>query len=337
MLIVMRQGASEEEVARVEESVRAAGFTPHPVRGALRTAVAVTGNETPLNPASFERLAGVQSVVPVTQPTTLVGRESHPDDTLIEVGGAVFGGGHLAVIAGPCAVESFEQTLEVARAVQAAGAKLLRGGAYKPRTSPYSFQGLEREGLKILSKVRQETGLPVVTEVLDTDSLELVAEHADVIQIGARSMQNFPLLKRAGRVRKPVLLKRGLSATLEEWLMSAEYIAAEGNPSIILCERGVRTFSTHTRYTLDLAIVPAVKETSHLPVIVDPSHGTGSRTKVAPMARAAVAAGADGLMVEVHADPGGALSDGPQALLPSEFAGLMAEVRALAGLAGRKV
>jgi len=337
MLIVMEQGVSQADVDRVCEKIRSMGYDAHPIPGAHRTAVGVTGNDGALDPAVFEALPGVRSAIPVTQPYKLVSRLGRKEDTAITVAGRTFGGGHFSVIAGPCAVETLEQTLSVAEAVKKAGAHFLRGGAYKPRSSPYSFQGLGEEGLKILAKARQETGLPIVTEVLDTESMDLVAEYADVIQIGARNMQNFALLKRAGRCRRPVLLKRGMSATLDELLLAAEYVASEGNAQILLCERGVRTFFTHTRNTLDLAAVPAVKATSHLPIIVDPSHGTGRRDKVAPLARAAAAVGADGLMVEVHDDPDRALSDGPQSLLPDQFAALMKDVRAIAGLVGKQV
>jgi len=337
VLIVMEQGVSEEEIARVTARIEAMGYRAHPIPGALRTAIGITGNKGPLNPTEFEILPGVKMAIPVTQPYKLVSREVKHDDTLITIAGRSLGAGNFAVIAGPCAVESLQQTLTIAHAVKASGAHFLRGGAFKPRTSPYDFQGLELEGLKILARAREETGLPVVTEALDTGTLDMVAEYADVIQIGARNMQNFPLLKKAGRCKRPVLLKRGMSATLDELLMSAEYIASEGNYQIFLCERGVRTFSTHTRNTLDLSAVPAVKTLSHLPIIVDPSHGTGKRDKVAPLARAAVAVGADGLMIEVHDNPERALSDGPQALLPEQFDRLMNEVRAIAGLVGLRL
>jgi 3-deoxy-7-phosphoheptulonate synthase len=333
----MEKGVSDEDIARVTARIEAMGYRAHPIPGSLRTAIGVTGNKGSLDPSEFEILPGVKMAIPVTQPYKLVSREVKHDDTQIEVAGRVLGGGRFAVIAGPCAVESLEQTLAIAHAVKASGAHFLRGGAFKPRTSPYSFQGLGLEGLKILARAREETGLPVVSEALDTETLDMVAEYADVIQIGARNMQNFQLLKKAGRCRRPVLLKRGMSATLDELLMSAEYIASEGNYAIFLCERGVRTFSTHTRNTLDLSAVPAVKQQSHLPIIVDPSHGTGKRDKVAPLARAAVAVGADGIMIEVHDNPDRALSDGPQALLPAQFDRLMGEVRAIADLVGMRL
>ena len=273
----------------------------------------------------------------MTRPFKLVSREVKHENTVLEIAGRKIGGNGFCVIAGPCAVESEEQTLEIARRVKRAGAHFLRGGAFKPRTSPYSFQGLGEKGLKILEKARKETGLPVITEALDTDTVDMVAEYADVIQIGARNMQNFSLLRRVGRAKKPVMLKRGMSATIDELLMSAEYIAAEGNYDIFLCERGVRTFSAHTRNTLDLSAVPAVKELSHLPIIVDPSHGTGKRDKVPPLARAAAAVGADGLMVEVHDKPEMALSDGPQALYPDDFDALMNDIRAIVMVTGRTI
>jgi len=337
VLIVMEQGVSEEDIARVTARIEAMGFRAHPIPGAHRTAIGITGNKGPLDPFEFELLPGVKTAIPVTQPYKLVSREVKHEDTQISIAGRLLGAGRFAVIAGPCAVESEEQTLAIAHAVKKSGAHFLRGGAFKPRTSPYAFQGLELAGLKILKRAREETGLPVVTEALDTETIDMVAEYADVIQIGARNMQNFPLLKKAGRCRRPVLLKRGMAATLDELLMSAEYIASEGNYEIFLCERGVRTFSTHTRNTLDLSAVPAVKTQSHLPIIVDPSHGTGKRDKVAPLARAAVAVGADGLMIEVHDNPERALSDGPQALLPDQFDRLMQEVRAIADLVGMRL
>jgi len=334
MLIVMEDGASEEDVARVVAQIEAMGYRAHPIAGTTRTTVAVTAVQGPLNPADFEGLARVKEAIPVSQPWTLVSREARVGPTQVTVAGRALGAGRLAIIAGPCAVESHEQTAAIARAVKAAGAHFLRGGAYKPRTSPYSFQGLGEEGLKILARVREETGLPVVTEAMDTETLDMVADYADVIQIGTRSMQNFPLLRKAGRCRRPILLKRGMSATIEELLMSAEYIAAGGNQQIILCERGIRTFAAHTRCTLDLSAIPAVKARSHLPIIVDPSHGTGRRDMVRFLSRAAIAAGADGLLVEVHNDPDHALSDGAQSLLPDQFAGMMDEIRAIARVVG---
>jgi 3-deoxy-7-phosphoheptulonate synthase len=335
MLIVMDAAATSEEVRRVVETVRSLGLEAHPIPGAQRTAIGITGNKGTVEPAAFENLPGVLEVIPVTAPYKLVSREAKRENTVVSIGGVLVGGSRLAVVAGPCAVESESQALEIARLVKEAGATLYRGGAFKPRTSPYSFQGLGVEGLKILSKVRRETGLPVVTEVLDTESVEVVAEHADCLQVGARNMQNFSLLKRLGRLRKPILLKRGMAATIEELLLSAEYLLAEGNYEVVLCERGVRTFVNHTRNTLDLSAIPYVQRISHLPILVDPSHGTGKRQKVLPLSRAAVAAGADGLLIEVHNHPEAALSDGPQALLPAMFAELMEQVRRLAPVLGR--
>jgi 3-deoxy-7-phosphoheptulonate synthase len=335
MLIVMDSAATPDDVRRVVEAVQSLGFQAHPIPGAQRTAIGVTGNRGSVESASFENLPGVAEVIPVTAPYKLVSREAKREDTVVSVGGVPVGGERVAVVAGPCAVESEKQALEIAHEVCAAGALLYRGGAFKPRTSPYSFQGLGEPGLKILKKVREETGLPIVTEVLDTDTAELVAEYADCLQIGARNMQNFALLKKVGRMRKPVLLKRAMSATIEEFLLSAEYLLSEGNYEVILCERGVRTFANHTRNTLDLSVVPYVKRISHLPILVDPSHGTGKRLKVLPMSRAAIAVGSDGLLIEVHNHPEAALSDGPQALLPDMFARLMDEVRLLAPVVGR--
>jgi 3-deoxy-7-phosphoheptulonate synthase len=335
MLIVMDSAATADDVRRVVEAVEGLGLQAHAIPGAQRTAIGVTGNRGSVESASFENLPGVAEVIPVTAPYKLVSREAKHEDTVVSIGGVPVGGPRVAVVAGPCAVESEKQALDIAREVCAAGATLYRGGAFKPRTSPYSFQGLGEAGLKILAKVREETGLPIVTEVLDTDSAELVAEYADCLQIGARNMQNFALLKKVGRMRKPVLLKRGMSATIEEFLLSAEYLLSEGNYEVVLCERGVRTFANHTRNTLDLSVIPYVKRISHLPILVDPSHGTGKRLKVLPMSRAAIAAGSDGLLIEVHDHPEVALSDGPQALLPEMFAQLMAEVRLLAPVVGR--
>jgi 3-deoxy-7-phosphoheptulonate synthase len=335
MLIVMDSTASAEDVRRVVDAVEGLGLQAHAIPGSQRTAIGVTGNRGSVESASFENLPGVAEVIPVTAPYKLVSREAKREDTVVSVGGVPVGGPRIAVVAGPCAIESERQAIDVAREVAAGGATLYRGGAFKPRTSPYSFQGLGEPGLKILKKVREETGLPIVTEVLDTDTAELVAEYADCLQIGARNMQNFALLKKVGRMRKPVLLKRGMSATIEEFLLSAEYLLSEGNYEVLLCERGVRTFANHTRNTLDLSVIPYVKRISHLPILVDPSHGTGKRLKVLPMSRAAVAAGSDGLLIEVHNHPEAALSDGPQALLPEMFAQLMVEVRLLAPVVGR--
>jgi 3-deoxy-7-phosphoheptulonate synthase len=337
VLVVMRQGATAAEVAGVVRAIEARGFKAHPIPGVQRTAIGITGNQGAVDRPVFESLPGVLEVIPVTHAYKLVSREVKPESSVVEVGGVPVGGREVVVVAGPCAVESREQTLTVARRVKAAGARLLRGGAFKPRTSPYSFQGLGEEGLRILAAAREETGLPVVTEALDPEGVDLVERYADAIQVGARNMQNFTLLRRCGKARKPVLLKRGLAATLEEFLMSAEYILSEGNYQVILCERGVRTFSDFSRNTLDLAVVPAVKSLSHLPILVDPSHGTGRRDKVAPMSRGAIAVGADGLLLEVHHEPDTALSDGPQSLTPEMFAALMGEVRQIASVLGRSV
>ncbi|HVB33412.1 MAG TPA: 3-deoxy-7-phosphoheptulonate synthase [Patescibacteria group bacterium] len=341
MLVVMQANASEEEIGAVCKQIEALGLKPHPIYGETRTAVAVVGNENGIDLGSLELMPGVADCLPVTKPYKLVSRELKPDDTILVIrtpGGDVkVGGAHIGVVAGPCSVESREQAFAAAERVKAAGVGLFRGGAFKPRTSPYSFQGLGLEGLKILSEVRERFGLGIVTEAVDNESLELVEQYGDVIQIGARNMQNFSLLKRAGRSRKPVLLKRGMSATLEELLMAAEYVMSEGNYNVVLCERGVRTFSDHTRNTLDLSVVPAVQRLSHLPIMVDPSHGTGVRRKVRPLSRAAVAVGADGLLIEMHPDPDRALSDGMQSLSPDEFDTMMRDVRQIAGVLGRVV
>ena len=333
----MRQGATPQQVEGVVAAVEARGLRAHAIPGAQRTAIGITGNKGAVEMPVFESLPGVLEVIRVSHAYKLVSREVKPDDTVVDVGGVPVGGRTLVLVAGPCAVESREQTLTIARRVKAAGAHLLRGGAFKPRTSPYAFQGLGEEGLKILAEARAETGLPVITEAVDADGVDLVERYADAIQIGARNMQNFSLLKRAGQAKKPVVLKRGMSATLEEFLLSAEYILAEGNYAVILCERGVRTFSDFSRNTLDLSVVPAVKALSHLPILVDPSHGTGRRDKVAPLSRAAAAVGADGVMVEVHHDPDRALSDGPQSITPEMFEGLVRELRQIAPVLGRRI
>jgi len=339
MLIVMKAHASEEQVRTVCERVESLGFRAHSMPGAQRTAIGITGNEMEIDPGSFDEMEGVQEVIRVSKPYKLVSRELKEDTTVVRFpnSDATVGGREVAIMAGPCAIESRNQAFATAECVAAAGARFFRGGAYKPRTSPYTFQGLAEDGLKILAEIRDRFGLMIVTEAIDNESLELVEKYADMIQIGARNMQNFSLLKRAGRTRKPVLLKRGMSATLEEFLMAAEYIMSEGNYNVILCERGVRTFADHTRNTLDLSVVPAVQRLSHLPIIVDPSHGTGKRNKVTPLSRAAVAVGADGLIIEVHPDPDRALSDGKQSLFPEQFDDLMAEVRQIARVLGRHV
>jgi 3-deoxy-7-phosphoheptulonate synthase len=333
----MRKDATPDQIRGVMAAIEARGFKGHAIPGAQRTAIGVTGNKGALEAPAFESLPGVLEVIPVTHAYKLVSREVKAEDSVVHVGPVAVGGPQLTLVAGPCAVESREQTLAVAHAIQKAGAHILRGGAFKPRTSPYSFQGLGEDGLKILADAREATGLPVVTEALDHEGVDLVERYADAIQIGARNMQNFSLLKRAGRSKKPVILKRGMSATLEEFLMSAEYILSEGNYQVILCERGVRTFSDFSRNTLDLAIVPAVKKISHLPILVDPSHGTGRREKVAPLSRASTAVGADGLMIEVHNDPDRALSDGPQSITPDMFAELVRDLRQIAPVIGRKL
>jgi 3-deoxy-7-phosphoheptulonate synthase len=330
MLIVMKSDATEADIRRVIDTIQALGFKGHPMPGAQRTAIGITGNPGAVDPAPFADLPGVAECVRVTKPYKLVGRELRPDKTVIRIGDAEIGGQELAIIAGVCAVESREQTMATAKVVAEMGCKFFRGGAFKPRTSPYAFQGLAEEGLQILADVREEYGLKIVSEATDEPALDLVERYADVIQIGTRNMQNFSLLRRAGQARKPVLLKRGMAATVEEFLLAAEYIMAEGNYEVILCERGVRTFADHTRFTLDLSLVPAVQRISHLPIIVDPSHSTGTREKVIPLARAGAAVGADGLLVDVHPYPDRALCDGPQALLFDMFREMVGEVRAIA-------
>jgi 3-deoxy-7-phosphoheptulonate synthase len=330
MLIVMDKDATDAQIQAVVAKIEALGFVAQPMPGGERVAVAILRNPGPVDPALFVDMAGVIQAIPVSRPYKLVSREMKREDTIIHLpGGLDLGHRHFVIIAGPCAVESETQALTIAQHVKAAGARLFRGGAYKPRTSPYSYQGLGKAGLKILKKVREETGLLTVTEAMDHDSLRLVAEYADIIQIGARNMQNFSLLRCAGRTSKPVLLKRGMYATLDEWFMAAEYIMSEGNSQVILCERGVRTIGEHARNLLDLATIPAVRRESHLPIIADPSHAAGRRDLVCPLARAAVAAGCDGLMVEVHHEPEKALSDGAQSLYPDQFQTLMEEVRTL--------
>jgi 3-deoxy-7-phosphoheptulonate synthase len=339
MLVVMKANASEEQVRAVCQKIESYGLRAHPMPGAQRTAIGITGNRGELETGTFEALDGVQEVIKVSKPYKLVSRDVKAEDTIIRFPGsdASIGDNEIAVIAGPCGIESHEQAFAVAERVAKAGARFFRGGAYKPRTSPYAFQGLGELGLQILAEVRERFGLLIVTEAVDHESLALVDDYADVIQIGARNMQNFSLLKAAGRARKPVLLKRGMSATVEEFLMAAEYIMSEGNYNVILCERGVRTFADHTRNTLDLSVVPAVQRLSHLPILVDPSHGTGKRNKVTPLSRAAVAVGADGLIIEVHNDPDHALSDGNQSLYPDQFDNLMKEVRQIAQVLGRTI
>ena len=343
MLVVMKAQASPEQIQAVCAAIEQLGFRAHPIPGAQRTAIGITGNNGAVEQENIEALPGVSEVIRVSKAYKLASRDVKTEDTVIhfpQTGRcpeASIGGRNLAIIAGPCSIESREQAFAIAEQVAASGAMFYRGGAYKPRTSPYSFQGMGVEGLRIMADVRERYGLRIVTEALDNESLEHVNEWADVIQIGARNMQNFSLLKRAGKLRKPVLLKRGLSATLEEFLMSAEYVMSEGNYQVILCERGVRTFADHARNTLDLSIIPSVKALSHLPILVDPSHGTGKRASILPMSRAAVAAGADGLLVEVHDHPDKALSDGPQSLFPEQFARLVDEIGQIAPIVGRSV
>lgn len=339
MLVVMRAQATDDQVRAVCQKIEALGFRAHPMPGAQRTAIGITGNQGAVETGTFDDMPGVQEVIRVSKPYKLVSRDVKPDNTVVAFHGspATVGGKNLAIIAGPCAIESREQVFAIAERVVRVGAQFFRGGAYKPRTSPYSFQGMGEEGLRILAEVRQQFGLLIVTEAVDYESLDLVERYADVIQIGARNMQNFSLLKRAGRAHKPVLLKRGISATLEEFLMAAEYVMSEGNYQVVLCERGVRTFVDHTRNTLDLSVIPAVQRVSHLPIIADPSHGTGKREKVTPLARACVAAGADGLIIEVHNDPDRALSDGMQSLFPEQFDELMGQVKQIAAVLGRTV
>jgi len=338
MLVVMKQNASEEEIDGVADAIEELGYEARPIPGRQRTAVGLIGNDGRVEPARFEGLAGVLEVIVVTHRYKQVSREWKEEDTVVSLAnGTRIGGDEVAIMAGPCAVEGEAQILEVAQRLREQGATVLRGGAFKPRTSPYSFQGLGERGLELLARAREETGLAVVTEALEPDGVELVAEYADIVQIGARNMQNYPLLRRAGQVGKPVLLKRGMSATIDELLLAAEYVVNEGNPHVILCERGVRSFDDHTRNLLDLTAIPVVQALSHLPIIADPSHGTGVRSKVTPMARAAVAAGADGLIVEVHPDPPHALSDGGQSLYPEQFAELMGQIRGIAGSIGREL
>jgi 3-deoxy-7-phosphoheptulonate synthase len=341
MLIVMQAHATEEQIRAVCERIEGLGYKAHPIPGSTRTAIGLTGNTGAVDVGSLESMPGVVECIAVSKPYKLVSREAKEEDTVVRIptpsGEVQIGGQAVALIAGPCAIESATQALTIAKQVARSGVRLFRGGAYKPRTSPYSFQGLGEPGLKILAQVRESFGLGIVTEAVDNESLELVEQYADVIQIGARNMQNFSLLKRAGKARKPVLLKRGMSATLDEFLMAAEYILSEGNYNVILCERGVRTFTDHSRNTLDLTVVPAVKHRSHLPILVDPSHGTGRRHKVLPLSRAAIAVGADGLLIEVHHEPDRALSDGMQSILPDEFQQLTEEVRQIAVVLHRSV
>ena len=338
MIIILKSGIGDAAIDDVCRRVTEMGYAPHIIRGEFKTIVAAVGEERGRPDLRLlEAVETVESVMPVQQPFKLASREVRPEPSEVRVNGISIGGKAVVVMAGPCSVESDAQVQEVADAVKAAGAKILRGGAFKPRTSPYAFQGLKEQGLKYLADARKRTGLPVVTEVLETESVELVAQYTDILQIGARNIQNFTLLRRVGEMGKPVLLKRGMATSIQEFLLSAEYILAAGNPNVILCERGIRTFETATRFTLDLNAVPVLKKLSHLPVVVDPSHGTGHWDLVAPMAKGAVACGADGLIIEVHPKPEEALSDGPQSLKPSKFVQLMRELRPVAEAVGRSL
>ena len=337
MIIVMKSDAKDEEVKKVKDIVESKGLLTNLSKGETYYILGIIGDTSMIDPKKIQGLKGVDKVMKVQEPFKKANRLFKPQDTVVSVGNSIIGGGRLGVIAGPCSVESEEQIVEVARRVKKAGANFLRGGAFKPRTSPYSFQGLELEGLKLLKTAKEETGLPIVTEIMSTDYIDEFVEDVDVIQIGARNMQNFDLLKQIGKTRKPVLLKRGLSATIEEWLMSAEYIMAGGNEQVILCERGIRTFETITRNTLDLQAVPVIKKLSHLPIIIDPSHAGGYSYMVEPMAKCAVIAGADGIMIEVHNDPENALSDGQQSLTPDQFEQLMKKVKVVAELEDKRI
>jgi 3-deoxy-7-phosphoheptulonate synthase len=337
MLVLLQRNVSEGQAADVAARLRMLGLSVHRHLHAGQLRLGAVGDDAPVDWNDVRTWPGVESVTPIPVPFKLASRRYHPESTVITVGRAAIGSTRLALMAGPCSVEGEEQAFTVARAVAEAGATVMRGGAYKPRTSPYSFQGLGEQGLKILRRAADANGLAVVSEVLDTQQVGLVARYADILQVGARNMQNFALLREVGQAQKPVLLKRGMASTIEEWLMSAEHILSQGNHQVILCERGIRTFETYTRNTLDLNAIPVVRELSHLPVIVDPSHGTGIRDKVAPMARAAVAAGADGLLIEVHNDPEHALSDGPQSLYPEQYRELVGQIRTIAAALGREV
>jgi 3-deoxy-7-phosphoheptulonate synthase len=337
MIIVMKPGASKDEVDHVARRVREMNLEPHMIIGTERTVVALVGDERPVAPEVFLTLHGVEKVMPVLAPYKLASREARRENTLVRVGDHLFGGMKVGLIAGPCTVEGRTQTIELAHAVKEAGAVAMRGGAFKPRTSPYAFQGLARQGLEYLAEARQQTGLPIVTEVMSEEQVPLVSDMADVLQIGARNMQNYNLLRSVGQQRKPVLLKRGLSATVDELLLAAEYILAQGNDQVMLCERGVRTFEEHTRFTLSLSIVPHLKDLTHLPVIVDPSHATGRRELVEPMSKASIAAGADGLIIEVHADAESAMVDGAQSLSPEEFAATVLRCRRVAEAVDRSL
>lgn len=337
MIVVLNKNAKKEQIERLTKQIEAKGLKVNPVIGTEKSILGLVGDTTQVDPSSIEASEIVESVMHVQEPFKKANRMFHPEDTVIDVNGIKIGGNKLVVMAGPCSVESEEQIIGIAQEVKKLGANLLRGGAFKPRTSPYAFQGLKYEGLELLKKARENTGLPIVTELMSPYDIETFVENVDVIQVGARNMQNFDLLKELGRTDKPILLKRGLSATIEEWLMSAEYIMAGGNENVILCERGIRTFETYTRNTLDLSAVPAVKRLSHLPVVIDPSHSAGKYWMVEPLAKAAIAVGADGLIIEVHNDPENALCDGPQSIKPDRFAKLMDELRVIASAVGREI
>jgi 3-deoxy-7-phosphoheptulonate synthase len=337
MVIVMKPQATQGDITGVKNLLESLNLGVHISEGSERTIIGVIGDKRKLAETPLQLMPGVQRIVHIVEPYKLAGRAFHPKNTTIKVGNEIIGGNRVVVMAGPCAVESYDQLMSTARFLKTQGTSFLRGGAFKPRSSPYSFQGLEEEGLKILAEAREETGLLIISEAVSTRSLELAAKYVDIIQIGARNMQNFSLLQEVGKLKLPVMLKRGLSATIEEWLNAAEYIMSEGNYNIILCERGIRTFETYTRNTLDVSSIPAVKELSHLPVIADPSHGTGRWELVTPMSRAAIAAGADGITVEVHPNPKEALSDGPQSLTFDNFTDLMEDIRRIAGILGREM
>lgn len=337
MIVVLKQKAKKEQIERLTKQIEAKGLKVNPVIGTEKSVLGLVGDTTQVDPSSIEASEIVESVMHVQEPFKKANRLFHPENTIVDVNGVKIGGKKIAVIAGPCSVESEEQIIQIAKEVKELGANFLRGGAFKPRTSPYAFQGLKYEGLELLKKAKAKTGLPIVTELMSPYDIETFVENVDVIQVGARNMQNFDLLKELGKTNKPILLKRGLSATIEEWLMSAEYIMAGGNENVILCERGIRTFETYTRNTLDLSAVPAVKKLSHLPVVIDPSHSAGKYWMVEPLAKAAVAVGADGLIIEVHNDPANALCDGPQSIKPEKFAKLMEELRVIAGAVGREI
>lgn len=337
MIVILKQKAKQEQIERLTKQIEAKGLKVSPVIGTEKSILGLIGDTSQIDYSSIEASEIVEKVMHVQEPFKKANRMFHPEDTIVDVNGIKIGGKKIAMIAGPCSVETEEQITEIAKEVKELGANFLRGGAFKPRTSPYAFQGLKYEGLELLKKARESTGLPIVTELMSPYDIETFVENVDVIQIGARNMQNFDLLKELGKTDKPILLKRGLSATIEEWLMSAEYIMAGGNENVILCERGIRTFETYTRNTLDLSAVPAVKKLSHLPVVIDPSHATGKYWMVEPLAKAAVAVGADGLIIEVHNDPANALCDGPQSIKPKKFAKLMEELKVIAEAVGREI